>query len=70
MKSNRDKLSEVLDKRGYKNEDLINEIESVYYNNKLEVLQGLIDNLNQTHSELVFKFLKEKISIIKNGIIN
>jgi hypothetical protein len=37
MKTNREKLSEVLEKRGYKNEDLINEIEQIYNKQQLPI---------------------------------
>jgi len=37
MKTNREKLTEVLDKRGYKNEDLINEIEQIYNKQQLPI---------------------------------
>ena len=37
MKTNREKLSEVLEKRGYKNEDLINEIEQIYSKQQLPI---------------------------------
>ena len=37
MKTNRKKLIEVLEKRGYKNEDLINEIEQIYNKQQLPI---------------------------------
>lgn len=37
MRTNREKLSEVLEKRGYKNKDLINEIEQIYNNKQLPI---------------------------------
>ena len=42
MKTNREKLSEVLEKRGYKNEDLINEIEQIYNKQQLPI-HGVIN---------------------------
>ena len=44
MKTNREKLSEVLEKRGYKNEDLINEIEQIYNKQQLPI-HGVIERL-------------------------
>ena len=40
MKNNREELSEILEKRGYKNEDLINEIEQIYNKQQLPI-QGV-----------------------------
>lgn len=44
MKTNREKLSEVLEKRGYKNEDLINEIEQIYTKQQL-ALHNVVNTL-------------------------
>lgn len=37
MKTNREKLIELLEKRGYKSEDLINEIEQIYNKQQLPI---------------------------------
>ena len=37
MKNNREELSKILEKRGYKNEDLINEIEQIYNKQQLPI---------------------------------
>lgn len=44
MKTNRKKLSEVLEKRGYKNDDLINEIEQIYNKQQLPI-HGVVKSL-------------------------
>lgn len=54
MKTNREKLSEVLEKRGYKNEDLINEIEQIYNKQKLPihvVSSSITDWLSEEYSK-------------------
>lgn len=50
MKTNKEKLSAVLEKRGYKNEDLINEIEQIYNKKQLPthgVNVSLLDTVDQ-----------------------
>lgn len=56
MKSNREKLSEALDKRGYKNEDLINEIEKIYNKQQLSINDD-VKPLNDTKVPTFVEFI-------------
>jgi ribosomal protein S8 len=59
MKNNREKLSEVLKKRGYKNEDLINEIEQIYNKQQLPI-HGVVVELPSKNSKEFKDWLKSE----------
>ena len=59
MKTNREKLSEVLEKRGYKNKDLINEIEQIYNKQQLPI-HGVVVELPSKNSKEFKDWLKSE----------
>ncbi len=68
MKTNREKLSEVLEKRGYKNEDLINEIEQIYNKQQLHIHGVVASVLCVDSKEYNFITLNSKYELVKEGL--
>ncbi|WP_127844415.1 hypothetical protein [Psychroflexus aestuariivivens] len=66
MKNNREKLSEVLEKRGYKNEDLINEIEQIYNKQQLPI-HGVVKSLRD---EMAIGFAQTKMQVWDGELTN
>ena len=68
MKNNREELSKILEKRGYKNEDLINEIEQIYNKQQLPI-QGVGCSLpSKEEYEQAKEHFYNKIATNKNAV--